>query len=124
MFPQGTGSGGSGMLAKGLGFGVNASRVRSPNGVARARSSAAAEKPMFRRLGDFKGFVEELRFQAMRLHTKEPANGASVEEYLKFLVDSKKVYETMEAIVMNSSHPACKSHSVTLQSGCVALLPI
>lgn len=128
MFPEKMGFGGSSVFAKGLGFGVNASsraplrRSASRNGVVRARFSAAIEKPMY--LGEFKGFVEELRFQAMRLRMKEQANGASVEEYLKFLVDSKKVYETMEEIVMNFSHPSCESNSVTFQLGCVLLVTI
>jgi len=112
--PKRMGFRGSGVLAKGLGFGVKASRVPDRHGFARARASAAAEIPMCSCLGELQGFVEELRFQAIRLHTREPENEASVEEYLKFLADSKMVYETMEAIVvLNSSHPACELHPVT-----------
>ncbi|KNA06886.1 hypothetical protein SOVF_176930 [Spinacia oleracea] len=64
-----------------------------------------------------KGFVEEMRRVAMKLHTKEqaPKEGEkvakgpeerspakwdpTVEGYLQFLVDSKLVYDTMERIV-------------------------
>ncbi|KAG0612674.1 hypothetical protein M758_6G044900 [Ceratodon purpureus] len=106
---------GCGVFGRGLGFGMSVARVplgsRSRNLGPRARS-AGMKQPMFRYLGEFKGFVEELRFQAMRLHAKEQVDeqavkrGSSVEGYLKFLVDSKKVYETMEAIITNSSHPS------------------
>lgn len=93
-------------FARGLGFGLHASVA--PVRTSFARASATTEKPICR---EFKGsFVEELRFQAMRLQLKEPANAASVEEYLKFLVNSKQVYETMEAIILHSSHPSSESH--------------
>lgn len=115
------------MFGRGLGFGLNATRaplsLNSRNLAARAWS-AGMEQPMFRYLGEIKGFVDELRFQAMRLHAKEQADervakrGPSVEVYLKFLVDSKKVYETMEAIIMNSSHPSCESSSIVSRLGC------
>ena len=115
---------GCGVLGKGLGFGLNVTRAplssSSRNWAARARS-AAMGNPMFSYLGEFKGFAEELRFQAMRLHAKEQAServakrGPSVESYLKFLVNSKRVYETMEAIITNSSHPSCESSSITSQ---------
>ena len=95
---------------------------------ARASSSAEApEKPKQQRYpGENKGFVEEMRFVAMRLHTKDQAKEGekekpadvqpvgkwepTVEGYLKFLVDSKKVYDTMETIVAKASHPSCKFH--------------
>ncbi|XP_024386598.1 DUF21 domain-containing protein At1g55930, chloroplastic [Physcomitrium patens] len=106
---------GCGMLGKGLGFVVNATRISlsstSSNLTARARSYAIGN-PMFRHSSEFKDFVEELRFQATRLHIEEQGNSqvfksaSSAEEYLKFLVVSKMVYETMEVIVINSSHPA------------------
>lgn len=114
-FTQRMGFRGCGVFGKGLGFGLNAARAPlssiSRNLGARARA-AAMEQPMFRYFGEFKGFVEELRFQAMRVHATEQAGergakrGPSVEGYLRFLVDSKKVYETMEAIITNSSHPS------------------
>jgi heme oxygenase len=113
-----------------LGFGV----VETPSASisarcgARASSSAEApEKPKQQRYpGENKGFVEEMRFVAMRLHTKDQAKEGekekpadvqpvgkwepTVEGYLKFLVDSKKVYDTMETIVAKASHPSCKFH--------------
>eukprot|EP00252_Welwitschia_mirabilis_P019776 TRINITY_DN4676_c0_g1_i1.p1 TRINITY_DN4676_c0_g1~~TRINITY_DN4676_c0_g1_i1.p1 ORF type:complete len:285 (-),score=45.99 TRINITY_DN4676_c0_g1_i1:240-1094(-) len=72
--------------------------------------------------GEAKGFVEEMRYVAMRLHTKDVAEEGekehdadtqpvgkwepTVEGYLKFLVDSKVVYETLESIVAKASHPS------------------
>ncbi|XP_074281065.1 heme oxygenase 1, chloroplastic-like [Silene latifolia] len=64
-----------------------------------------------------KGFVDEMRAVAMKLHTKEQAREGekvakgpeekspskwepSVDGYLKFLVDSKLVYDTLERIVL------------------------
>ncbi|CAO2841311.1 unnamed protein product [Amaranthus hypochondriacus] len=70
-----------------------------------------------------KGFVEEMRSVAMKLHTKEqaPKEGEKVakgpeekspakwdptiEGYLKFLVDSKLVYDTLERIVQEAPIP-------------------
>lgn len=63
-----------------------------------------------------RGFVDEMRAVAMKLHTKEQAKEGekevkgpeemspakwepSVEGYLKFLVDSKLVYDTLERII-------------------------
>ena len=72
-----------------------------------------------------KGFVEEMRSMAMRLHTKEqaPKEGQkeveapeqrhvakwdpSVEGYLSFLVDSKLVYDPLEGIINDVAFP-CK----------------
>ncbi|KAL8128567.1 hypothetical protein V2J09_017722 [Rumex salicifolius] len=75
------------------------------------KSSSAKRYP-----GETKGFVEEMRFVAMRLHTKDQAKegekSAMAQEetspskwdptlggYLRFLVDSKTVYQTLERIV-------------------------
>ena len=75
-----------------------------------------------RRPGEKKGFVEEMRFVAMRMHTREqapkegkaePAKEAkpmaqwqpTKEGYLRFLVESKAVYEAMEAIVASGASP-------------------
>lgn len=69
--------------------------------------------------GEAKGFVEEMRFVAMKLHTKDQAKEGekesdakpiakwepSIEGYLKFLVDSKIVYDTLESIVDKASCP-------------------
>ncbi|KAK9706167.1 hypothetical protein RND81_07G108500 [Saponaria officinalis] len=66
-----------------------------------------------------KGFVEEMRGVAMKLHTREQAKEGekvvenveekspakwepTVEGYLKFLVDSKLVYDTLERIVFEA----------------------
>ncbi|KAI3974050.1 hypothetical protein MKX01_026447 [Papaver californicum] len=73
------------------------------------------EKPMT--------FVEELRSVAMKLHVKEPqkeggkkktmaqilmgAEMPSLDGYVKFLVDSKLVYETLEKIISNPASSPC-----------------
>ena len=75
-----------------------------------------------RRPGEKKGFVEEMRFVAMKLHTREqapkegkaePAKEAkpmmqwqpTKEGYLRFLVESKAVYDAMEQIVASGASP-------------------
>ena len=75
-----------------------------------------------RRPGEKKGIVEEMRFVAMKLHTREqaPKEGEKKPEpeqkpmaqwqptkegYLKFLVESKAVYEAMEDIVASGASP-------------------
>jgi heme oxygenase len=77
-----------------------------------------------RRPGEKKGFVEEMRFVAMKLHTREqaPKEGEkkpepkpeqqpmqkwepTKEKYLKFLVESKAMYEAMEEIVASGASP-------------------
>ncbi|KAL3532333.1 hypothetical protein ACH5RR_005854 [Cinchona calisaya] len=87
--------------------------VASTSGTA----SAAAEKHKKRYPGEAKGFVEEMRFVAMKLHTKDQAKEGekepqgppvakwepSIEGYLNFLVDSKLVYDTLEKIVNSKS---------------------
>lgn len=93
-------------------------------------SAATAETP--KKKGESKGFVEEMRFVAMRLHTRDQARegekevkqpeekavtkwNPSVEGYLKFLVDSKLVYDTLEKIVHEAPHPFCEflpSHDI------------
>lgn len=69
-----------------------------------------------RRPGSHKGFVEEMRFVAMRLHTRDQAKEGTLEEsalpiqewrptqqdYLQFLVDSKHVYEFFENFMSQS----------------------
>ncbi|OVA07784.1 heme oxygenase-like [Macleaya cordata] len=83
-------------------------------------SATTAEKPKKRYPGEGKGFVEEMRFVAMKLHTKDQAREGekepqgqplmkwepSIEGYLKFLVDSKLVYDTLETIVQKAVHPS------------------
>ncbi|XP_027329917.1 heme oxygenase 1, chloroplastic-like isoform X2 [Abrus precatorius] len=85
-------------------------------------SATTAEKQKKRYPGESKGFVEEMRFVAMKLHTrdqakegekevKEPEERAvtkwdpTIEGYLKFLVDSKLLYDTLENIVQEAPHP-------------------
>ena len=81
-----------------------------------------------RRPGENKGFVEEMRFVAMKLHTREqaPKEGEKKAEkvpeqkpmaqwqptkegYLNFLVESKAVYDAMEAIVASNADPMYKA---------------
>lgn len=69
-----------------------------------------------------RGFVDEMRAVAMRLHTRDQAREGqkesdappvakwepSVEGYLRFLIDSKLVYDTIEGIVQRAAYPWCK----------------
>ncbi|XP_028801280.1 heme oxygenase 1, chloroplastic-like [Neltuma alba] len=88
-----------------------------------AGSATTAESAKTRHSGESKGFVEEMRFASMKLHTKEqskegekrasqPEEGSvvkwepTIEGYLRFLVDSKVVYDTLEKIVANAAFPA------------------
>ncbi|KAL3745135.1 hypothetical protein ACJRO7_014273 [Eucalyptus globulus] len=85
-------------------------------------AATTAEKPKKRYPGEAKGFVEEMRFVAMKLHTRDQAKEGekevkgpeeravtkwepSVDGYLRFLVDSKLVYDTLERIVEDSAFP-------------------
>ncbi|KAJ3701221.1 hypothetical protein LUZ61_004926 [Rhynchospora tenuis] len=66
------------------------------------------------------GFVDEMRAVAMKLHTRDQAREGEKEPegppvvkweptingYLRFLVDSKLVYDTLEAIVEKAPHPS------------------
>lgn len=84
------------------------------------RAAATAEKPRKNYPGEAKGFVEEMRFVAMRLHTRDVAKEGkkepdaqpigkwepTIEGYLKFLVDSKVVYDTLEDVVQKAAYPA------------------
>lgn len=85
-------------------------------------AEAEAEKSKKRYPGEAKGFVEEMRFVAMKLHTKDQAKEGEkepqgqpvakwepkVEGYLNFLVDSKLVYDTLEGIVAKADFPECE----------------
>lgn len=69
-----------------------------------------------------KPFVEEMRAVAMKLHTKDQAREGekeseappvakwepSVEGYLRFLVDSRLVFQTLEDIVDRAAVPWCE----------------
>ena len=80
-----------------------------------AAAAATAEKAG-------KPFVEEMRVAAMRLHTRDQARDGkkeapmeppiakwqpTVQGYLGFLVDSKLVFETLEAVVGRAAIPWC-----------------
>ncbi|KAJ1685298.1 hypothetical protein LUZ63_016688 [Rhynchospora breviuscula] len=66
------------------------------------------------------GFVDEMRAVAMKLHTRDQAREGekepqgppvvkwepSINGYLRFLVDSKLVYDTLEAIIEKAPHPS------------------
>jgi heme oxygenase len=91
-------------------------RRRSMVVVVSATMAAESKK---RYPGESKGFVEEMRFVAMKLHTKDQAKEGekepqgqpvakwepAVEGYLMFLVDSKLVYDTLEGIVSKADFP-------------------
>jgi heme oxygenase (biliverdin-producing, ferredoxin) len=98
--------------------GVTGRRAPAPrSAVARAPASVTMHGPPAgaqsteKRPGSHKGFVEEMRFVAMRLHTKDqaPSEGKMEEsalpidawlpshaEYLQFLVDSLAMYKYFE----------------------------
>lgn len=94
----------------------NAFAVRRYNG---ARMTATSHAPTERRPGSHKGFVEEMRFVAMKLHTKDqapregeqeesslPIDGwyPSKQDFMQFLVDSLHVYTYFEGdLVQNHS---------------------
>jgi heme oxygenase len=89
-----------------------------------AVAAAATDMPPTAR-GDEreKTFVEEMRAVAMRMHTKDQAREGekeadkysvnlerepTVEGYVQFLVDSKLVFQTLEAIVDRAVVPWCE----------------
>ncbi|PUZ60041.1 hypothetical protein GQ55_4G091300 [Panicum hallii var. hallii] len=89
---------------------VAASRRLVAAAAAPAASAAERDKP----------FIEEMRAAAMRLHTRDQDRGGekeapmeppvdkwepTVEGYLRFLVDSKLVFETLEAVVHRAAVP-------------------
>ncbi|KAI9125662.1 hypothetical protein K1719_003080 [Acacia pycnantha] len=85
-------------------------------------SATTAENAKKRYPAESKGFVEEMRFLAMKLHTKEQAKEGEKEisqpeeqsvvmwepttdGHLRFLVDSKLVFDTLEKIVADAAYP-------------------
>ena len=88
-----------------------------------AAAAATEMAPAARGEGGGKPFVEEMRAVAMRLHTKDQAREGekepqappvnrwepTVEGYLRFLVDSKLVFQTLEEIVDRAAVPWCES---------------
>lgn len=68
------------------------------------------------------GFVDEMRAVAMKMHTKDqskegekktegtpwPKWEPTIDGYLKFLVDSKHVYDTFDKILDQADFPECE----------------
>eukprot|EP00850_Spirogloea_muscicola_P012651 SM000082S22893 [mRNA] locus=s82:471914:474183:- [translate_table: standard] len=84
-------------------------------------TSPAPPREKFRP-GSTKGFVEEMRIRAMKLHTKDQSKDGerdaqkpvakwepTREGYVQFLVDSKAVYDVMEEVVEKAAHPSYAS---------------
>ncbi|KAK7327744.1 hypothetical protein VNO77_21834 [Canavalia gladiata] len=86
------------------------------------KAATTAEKAKKQYPGEAKGFVEEMRFVAMKMHTRDQAKEGekeakgpedraiskwepTIEGYIKFLVDSKVVYNMLENIVKEAAHP-------------------
>ena len=79
-----------------------------------------------------KPFVEEMRAVAMKLHTKDQAREGekepqgppvakwepSVEGYLRFLVDSRLVFQTLEDIVDRAAVPWCEWPALLFLPSC------
>lgn len=100
-------------------------------------AASSPEKSKKRYPGEAKGFVEEMRFVAMKLHTRDQAKEGekepqgqpvakwepTVEGYLKFLVDSKLVYDTLETIVGQASFPECEFVSFLISKKVCYLIP-
>ncbi|XP_042449794.1 heme oxygenase 1, chloroplastic-like [Zingiber officinale] len=82
-------------------------------------TATTAEMPKKRQASRDRSFVDEMRTVAMRLHTKDQAKEGkkesksppvakwepSIEGYLRFLVDSKIVYDTLETIIQKAAYP-------------------
>ncbi|CAK0782606.1 hypothetical protein CVIRNUC_005810 [Coccomyxa viridis] len=98
-------------------------RVHNRSGRMRCVAAAPSMVDSKTRPGEKKGFVEEMRFAAMRLHTRDQAPKQGQKEapeqpaeqplrqwqptregYLRFLVESKEVYNTLESIVTDAQH--------------------
>ncbi|CAB4288615.1 unnamed protein product [Prunus armeniaca] len=114
---------GSDFLLKKSSVSIPRMSTRVPMKAAGVVSATTAEKAKKRYPGESKGFVEEMRFVAMKLHTKDQAKEGekevkepqerpvakwepTVDGYLKFLVDSKLVYDTLEGIVEKAPFPS------------------
>ncbi|KAG7585313.1 hem oxygenase-like multi-helical [Arabidopsis thaliana x Arabidopsis arenosa] len=67
--------------------------------------AAAGEKPERSYPGEPKEFVEEIRVVVMKMHPRDQVSSwnFTIEGYLKFLVDSKLVFETLERIINEST---------------------
>lgn len=91
-------------------------------------NAAAGEIPNKRYPGEPKGFVEEMRSVAMKMHPRTQSKEGkrestapqdspvatwefTVEGYLKFLVENKLVFDTLEGIIHDSTVPTCEFSS-------------
>ncbi|CAA3024209.1 heme oxygenase 1, chloroplastic-like [Olea europaea subsp. europaea] len=87
-----------------------------------------AQKSKKRYPTEAKGFVDKIRLVAMKLHTREQAKEGesketvglpmgewepTLESYLKFLVDSRLFYDTMEKIMDKATFPELDLTSTT-----------
>ncbi|URE28287.1 heme oxygenase 1 [Musa troglodytarum] len=82
-------------------------------------SATTTKMPKRQTPGRTGGFVDEMRAVAMKLHTRDQAKEGekepdsppvskwepSVDGYLRFLVDNKLVYDTLETIVQKAAYP-------------------
>lgn len=98
----------------------NEERIAAASSVSSTEAGTATEEKARPRPGEKKGFVEEMRFVAMKLHTKDqaPKEGGRAadpnkpkfaptrEGYLSFLVESKVVFEALERLMAAASHPS------------------
>ncbi|KAL3680858.1 hypothetical protein R1sor_023814 [Riccia sorocarpa] len=110
---------GSSLISSSNGIGSKAINRGAPL-VVRAAESATPTKPQQKYPGEKKGFVEEMRFVAMKLHTKDQAKEGekksdsppvakwdpTIQGFLKFLVNNKVIYDCMEEIVEKAAYPA------------------
>ncbi|GBG79593.1 hypothetical protein CBR_g29740 [Chara braunii] len=98
---------------------ASASSGAAPSSRGDGDASSEAQQKSPWRPGERKGFVEEMRIRAMKLHTRDQAKEGEKESqakplakwqptvtgYIQFLVDSKALHDTMEAIVADPSKP-------------------
>ncbi|XP_008792043.2 heme oxygenase 1, chloroplastic-like [Phoenix dactylifera] len=100
-------------------FGPGGLSLRSPSPFV-VLAATTVEMPRKKRSSSAEmGFVEEMRAVAMKLHIRDQAKEGekepdappvakwepSLHGYLRFLVDSKLVYDTLETIVHKASYP-------------------
>ncbi|CAI7829630.1 unnamed protein product [Closterium sp. NIES-54] len=97
---------------------VRAGSVRSAVEAVPTPETPSSEAKKFRP-GEKKGFIEEMRIRAMKLHTKDQAKEGEEETkerplakweptkegLVQFLVDSKAVFDAMESVVRDSDLP-------------------
>ncbi|THU48308.1 hypothetical protein C4D60_Mb09t24870 [Musa balbisiana] len=90
--------------------------------------ATTTEMPKRQTPGRAGGFVDEMRAVAMKLHTRDQAKEGekeadsppvskwepSVDGYLRFLVDNKLVYDTLETIVQKAAYPCSHTEAFLL----------